>query len=100
MIQPLTVSLRILDKEYQVACTREDRYIMDEAARHLDATMRDIRNRGMVIGLERIAVMSDLNIRHEMLISKRKQQQLSGEQQQQINELNQRLDQALARHQE
>src|SRR5690606_4207149 len=31
---------------------------------------------------------------------KRQQQQLSGEQQQQINELNQRLDQALARHQE
>lgn len=62
--------------------------------------MRDIRNRGKVIGLERIAVMAALNISHEMLTGKRQQQQLSGEQQQQINELNQRLDQALARQQE
>lgn len=100
MSQPLTVSLRILDKEYQVACPPEERYNLEEAARHLDATMRDIRNRGKVIGLERIAVMAALNISHEMLISKRQQQQLAGEQQQQINELNQRLDQALARHQE
>src|SRR5690606_10868317 len=98
--QPHTVSLRILDNEYPVACPPAERYNPEEAARHLDATMRVIRSRAHLIGLERIAVMAALNISHEMLLSKRQQQQLSGEQQQQINELNQRLDQALARHQE
>jgi cell division protein ZapA len=62
--------------------------------------MRDIRNRGKVIGLERIAVMAALNISHEMLSGNRQQNQLVNEQQQQIAELVNRLDQALTRHQE
>ncbi|MFA5677330.1 MAG: cell division protein ZapA [Pseudomonas sp.] len=100
MSQPLTVTLHILDKEYQVACPPDERYNLEEAARHLDATMRDIRNRGKVIGLERIAVMAALNISHEMLTGSRQQHQQASEQQQQIAELATRLDQALTRHQE
>ncbi len=100
MSQPLTVTLSILDKEYQVACPPDERYNLEEAGRHLDATMRDIRNRGKVIGLERIAVMAALNISHEMLSGNRQQHQLQGDQQQQINDLTNRLDQALARHQD
>ena len=100
MSQPLTVTLRILDKEYQVACPPEERYNLEEAARHLDATMRDIRNRGKVVGLERIAVMAALNISHEMLTGNRKQSQTLSEQQQQISDLVNRLDQTLARSRE
>ena len=100
MSQPLTVSLTILDKEYQIACPPEERYNLEEAARHLDATMRDIRNRGKVIGLERIAVMAALNISHDMLTGNRQSSQRASEQQQQIAELNSRLDQALTRHQD
>ncbi|NLY58237.1 MAG: cell division protein ZapA [Gammaproteobacteria bacterium] len=100
MSQPVTVTLHILDKEYQVACPPDERYNLEAAARHLDTTMRDIRNRGKVIGLERIAVMAALNISHEMLSGNRQQNQLVNEQQQQIAELVNRLDQALTRHQE
>lgn len=100
MNQPLTVTLRILDKEYQVACPPEERYNLEEAARHLDNTMRDIRNRGKVVGLERIAVMAALNISHEMLSGNLQKGRLMSDQQQQITELTNRLDQALTRHQE
>ena len=100
MSQPLTVTLHILDKEYQIACPPDERYNLEEAGRHLDATMRDIRNRGKVIGLERIAVMAALNISHEMLSGNRQQHQLLTEQQQQITDLPPRLDQALARYQD
>ena len=67
MSQPLTVTLHILDKEYRVSCPPEERSNLEQAARHLDTTMRDIRNSGKVIGVERIAVMAALNISHEML---------------------------------
>jgi len=62
-----TVEVRILDKEYLVACPEEERDALIRAARHLDTKMREIRASGKVFGAERIAVMAALNITHELL---------------------------------
>ncbi len=64
---PTTVEVDILDKEYLVACPEESREALRQAARHLDAKMREIRASGKVFGTERIAVMAALNITHDML---------------------------------
>lgn len=61
------VAVRILDKEYQVACPEEQQAELLLSAKHLDQQMRAIRQSGKVIGLERIAVMAALNISHELL---------------------------------
>jgi cell division protein ZapA len=65
--QPNTVTVRILDKEYQVACPPEQESELTVSARYLDKQMRGIRDSGKVIGLERIAVMAALNISYELL---------------------------------
>jgi cell division protein ZapA len=57
-----TVSIRILDKEYQVQCPPDQQDALLAAARDLDQRMREIRRSGNVIGLERIAVMAALNL--------------------------------------
>ncbi|UTF59237.1 cell division protein ZapA [Gilvimarinus sp. DA14] len=62
-----TVHVRILDKEYQVACPAEERSALLESAQILDERMRLIKSSGGVIGLERIAVMAALNLSHELL---------------------------------
>ena len=62
-----TVSVQILDKEYQVACPEDQQAELIISARYLDKQMRTIRDTGKVIGLERIAVMAALNISHELL---------------------------------
>lgn len=62
-----TVSVHILDKEYQVACPEDQQAELIISARYLDKQMRAIRDTGKVIGLERIAVMAALNISHELL---------------------------------
>jgi cell division protein ZapA len=62
-----TVFVKILDKEYQVACPREERHALQESAQLLDERMKAIRGSGAVIGLERIAVMAALNLSHELL---------------------------------
>ena len=62
-----TVIVKILDKEYQVACPPDEQTGLLEAARYLDQKMRQIRSSGKIIGLERIAVMAALNITHELL---------------------------------
>ncbi len=65
--QPTTVEVKILDKEYLVACPEEEQEALLRSARHLDIKMREIRASGKVFGTERIAVMAALNITHEML---------------------------------
>ena len=64
---PTTVEVRILDKEYLVACPQEEQEALLRSARHLDTKMREIRASGKVFGTERIAVMAALNITNEML---------------------------------
>jgi len=61
------VSVRILDKEYQVSCPANERTALLDSAEVLDAKMREIRNSGKVVGLERIAVMASLNLANELL---------------------------------
>lgn len=62
-----TVTVTILDKDYQVACPVEQEAELVVSASYLDKQMRSIRESGKVIGLERIAVMAALNISHELL---------------------------------
>ncbi|WP_417516297.1 cell division protein ZapA [Marinobacter sp.] len=65
--QSTTVEVKILDKEYLVACPAEEQEALLRAARHLDSKMREIRTGGKVFGTERIAVMAALNMTHELL---------------------------------
>jgi len=64
---PHTVTVKILDKEYQVACPEDREAELTASARYLDKQMRKIRDTGRVIGVERIAVMAALNISYELL---------------------------------
>ena len=61
------VTVRLLDKEYQVACPEEERAALLESAEILNRKMREIRDGGKLLGLDRIAVMAALNLSHEML---------------------------------
>ncbi|MGE3297684.1 MAG: cell division protein ZapA [Porticoccaceae bacterium] len=62
-----TVSIRILDRDYQVHCPPEQQEALLSAAHGLDLRMREIRRSGNVIGLERIAVMAALNLSYELM---------------------------------
>ncbi|WP_101758519.1 cell division protein ZapA [Oceanicoccus sp. KOV_DT_Chl] len=62
-----TVIVKLLDKEYQVACPPGQQQALTQSANYLDSQMRSIRANGKVIGLERIAVMAALNISNELL---------------------------------
>ncbi len=62
-----TVTVKILDKDYQVACPPDECNALLQSARILDDRMKMIKNSGSVAGLERIAVMAALNLSHELL---------------------------------
>lgn len=64
-IVPLVV--KILGREYQVACPVDERDDLLASARYLDDRMVAIRKRAAGLGIERIAVMAGLNMAREML---------------------------------
>ena len=64
------VAVRILDREYLVGCTPEERDGLLAAAHLLDARMREIRSSNRMAGIDRIAVLAALNLAHELTQSK------------------------------
>ncbi|MET0089910.1 MAG: cell division protein ZapA [Candidatus Thiodiazotropha sp.] len=66
---PVTVS--ILDKEYRISCLPEERESLLQAAAYVDGQMREIRQAGRIIGAERIAVMTALNIANDLLLNQK-----------------------------
>jgi cell division protein ZapA len=56
-----------MEREYVVACPYDERSALLDAAEFLNARMREIRDSGKVVGLDRIAVMAALNLAHEFL---------------------------------
>jgi cell division protein ZapA len=92
------VSVRILEKEYQVACLPEERAELLDSAEYLNAKMREIRDASHVVGLDRIAVLAALNITHELLKARRGEG-VNTEVGQKLRQLRERVETALNRGQ-
>ncbi len=65
--EPLTV--KIMDKEYRIACPEEEKDNLRASADLLNEKLNEIKQQGSVIGTERIAIMTALNMSHEILHS-------------------------------
>jgi cell division protein ZapA len=90
------VSVRILDKEYQVACPAEERTDLLDSAEILNSKMREIRDSGRIVGLDRIAVMAALNMANDLLHAKVRDQQLEGDFSQRLKLISDRVESALS----
>lgn len=70
------VNVTIMDKEYKIACPSGEQAALIASAEYLDGKMREVRDNGSIIGSERIAVITALNIAHELLNSHQSQEAL------------------------
>ena len=68
------VSVKILEKEYQISCLASERNALLDSAEALNRKMREIRDSGKVVGLDRIAVMAALNMAHDLIQAETKDQ--------------------------
>lgn len=94
---PKPMRVRILDKEYLVACDEKEQDDLVASARFLDEKMREIRAAGRIVGTERIAVMAALNIVHELLRERGRGEDLEEGLSARLISLQERIDQALNR---
>ena len=64
MSEPVTI--RILDREYTVGVSEDERASLNAAARMLDLRMREIRGGNKMVAPDRLAVLTALNLAHEL----------------------------------
>ena len=62
-----TVTVNIMDREFRVNCDKSEQQNLMDSATSLDQRMREIRETGRVIGVDRIAIMAALNLASELL---------------------------------
>jgi cell division protein ZapA len=98
--EPARVSVRIMEKEYVVACPYEERSALLDAAEFLNGRMREIRDSGKVLGHDRIAVMAALNLAHEFLKGRDREIKLDGGVGHRVRTLRERVEGALEKSQQ
>lgn len=96
MSEDLTVTVRILDRDYEVSCGPDEVDGLVRAARSLSERMGEIRQAGKVLGLDRIAVMAALNYAHEYLLMKDRLDGVVADTDEEIERLAERITAALS----
>jgi cell division protein ZapA len=89
------VNIKILEKEYQISCPTTERGALLDSAELLNAKMREIRDTGKVIGLDRIAVMAALNMANDLLRSHSRGNVLEGDAKLRLQAMRERVEGAL-----
>jgi cell division protein ZapA len=89
------VNVKILDKEYQVACKADEKADLLDSAELLNVRMKEIRDGGKVTGLDRIAVMAALNMANELILTRGQEQALESDAAVRLQGMRERVETAL-----
>ena len=94
------VNVKILEKEYEVACPASERADLLDSAEMLNSKMREIRDSGKVAGLDRIAVMAALNLANDLLKARDQGEVLESAAKERVQAMRERVETALQNGQE
>jgi cell division protein ZapA len=92
-MEHLTVT--ILERDYRLACTPEEKEALLKCAAYVDGKMQAIRSAGKVMGADRIAVMAALQIAHELASARSADGVELGDLRRRVREMLQSCDEAL-----
>jgi cell division protein ZapA len=90
----LAVTIKILDKEFRIACPESERDSLLASAHYLNTRMKEVRDSG-VVGQDRIAVMTALNMAHDLLAQKGKSENYVKSMSSRIQSLQEKIETAL-----
>ena len=89
------VNVKILEKEYEISCPANERADLLDSAEVLNGKMREIRDSGKVVGLDRIAVMAALNLANDLLKARDKGDVLESSAKERVQAMRERVETAL-----
>ncbi|MBY8966176.1 cell division protein ZapA [Algiphilus sp. NNCM1] len=96
----ITITVRIMGREYTVSCPPEEHETLVASAELLNERMSAIRRRGKALGTERIAVMAALNLARELLAGGDSKEDRAARERasERIKQLRLDIDSTIARH--
>ena len=86
------VNVRILDREFTVGVEPGERDSLVAAATLLDSRMRELRGSNRMAALDRVAVLTALNLAHELLQLRTQAEQRDQAINRTLGDLNRKLD--------
>ena len=92
------VKVVIMDREFTIACKKNDREDLLDAAAHLDKQLRVVQAQSKVVGLEHCAAITALNLSNE-LPQLRRNSQVPSDLNARLQALTTRVERAVSRNQ-
>lgn len=86
------VNVRVLDREYTVGVSPEERDSLMAAAKLLDGRMREVRGSNRMAAVDRVAVLAALNLAHELQQLRVENAQRDAEMARLVDDLQRKLD--------
>lgn len=94
------ISVKILDREYTVRCPKDEGKTLQEAAQYLDEQMSVVRQSGTITSADRVAVVTALNITHELLELRKQKTEYVDEVRNRVQNLQNKIENFLAAEEE
>ncbi len=94
------VSVRILDKEYLIACKPEERADLQRAAGLLNTRLRETRESGKTIGTERLLMMTALNMANDFAKLQARDERVTADFGSRVKSMRERVERALVQGQQ
>ncbi|PCJ49343.1 MAG: cell division protein ZapA [Gammaproteobacteria bacterium] len=95
MAETSTLTVSIMDREFRVNCPESEQQHLRDSAASLDERMREIRETGRVIGVDRIAIMAALNLASELLSTEGTSDEVADTINQSISRMQSKIEQSL-----
>lgn len=94
------VSIRILEKEYLIACPPDEREDLLRAAALLEARLKKARESARGMGMERWLIMAGLNMANELGKSQVREERTARETGSRVRQMRERVERALVQGQQ
>lgn len=91
----IQITIELLGKPYPVKCPESEAESLQQAAAYLNQKMLEVQASGKAINLERIAIITGLNIAHEFLQAGQQKDGIMNKINQRILKLQTRLEEAI-----
>ena len=90
------ISIQILDRKYSIKCPANEAQELQEAASVIDGQMKKLRQTSSFTTTDQLAVVSALNVTHELLRLKKQKDNHFNAMNQRLQEMQKRIEKILA----
>ncbi len=94
------IAVKVLDREYSIRCPSQEEASLQEAARYLDDQMRVVRQSGTITSTDRVAIVTALNLTHELFQLRKQKNEYVDEVRDRVQNLQNKIENFLAAEEE